>query len=51
MKRDNITIEEAVTRSNAQHDQDFFKKNCDFIVKNNGEDIEEQIDNILEVIL
>lgn len=51
MKRDNITIEEAVTRSNAQHDQDFFEKNCDFIVKNNGEDIEEQIDNILEVIL
>lgn len=36
-ERDNISEEEAVNRIKRQHDIDFFEKNCDYIIKNNGE--------------
>ena len=50
-ERDGITIEQAQARINAQLDEDYYINNSDFVVKNNGEDIEIQIDNILEEIL
>lgn len=50
-ERDGITIEQAQARINAQLDEDYYISNSDFVVKNNGEDIEIQIDNILEEIL
>lgn len=35
MERDNLTEEQAMSRINSQHDESFFKKNSDFIIKNN----------------
>ncbi len=35
MERDNLTAEAAMNRINSQHDEHFFKKNSDFIIKNN----------------
>lgn len=37
MARDGLSEEQATSRINAQFDEDFFKKNCDIIISNNGE--------------
>lgn len=52
MARDSIDISQAEGRINAQLDEEFFIKHCDYVVTNNDEDdIKEQINNILEEIL
>ncbi len=51
MARDNITKDKALLRMNAQKGNDFYQKNCDYTITNNGEDINTQINNILEAIL
>lgn len=51
VSRDNITEQEAKMRMSAQFDEEYFIKYCDYIVYNNNENVEKQIDNILEVIL
>lgn len=37
MKRDSLGIDEALLRLNAGKDEDFYKKNADYILYNNGE--------------
>lgn len=49
--RDNITVEQAKQRMAAQYSQEYFLDNCDFVIYNNGESLDTQIENILEVIL
>lgn len=51
VKRDGITREQAQQRINAQLEDDFFIGNSDFVITNNGEDIDKQIDEMLECIL
>ena len=51
MKRDGITKERALARMNAQRDEEFYKTNSDFTVINDGLNIENQINKILEEIL
>lgn len=51
ISRDNITKEQALERINAQYDDDFYISHSDFVIYNNGEDIENQINNIMEEIL
>lgn len=51
MERDGITLEQAELRMNAQLDEEFFKSHSDYIIHNNGEDIEKQIDDILKDIM
>ena len=51
MKRDTITKEQALARMNAQNHEEFYKINSDFTVINDGRDIENQINKILEEIL
>lgn len=36
--RDNLTLKEAETRINAGNDEEFFKKNADYIIYNNGDE-------------
>ncbi len=36
MKRDGITEEEALNRMSSQHEEEFFRDNSDFIIKNNS---------------
>lgn len=38
MKRDNITREAALARMNAQHDEDFFRANSDYLIENNSDE-------------
>ncbi|MDE6124192.1 MAG: threonylcarbamoyl-AMP synthase [Eubacterium sp.] len=51
VERDGITKEQALARINAQKDEEFYKTNSDFTVINDGRDIENQINKILEEIL
>lgn len=51
MKRDNITRQEAIQRINAQFIDEFFTLNSDFIIYNNGENVESQVDKLLSDIL
>ncbi len=51
MKRDGITHGEAMKRINAQLSEEYYKANSDYVIYNNGEDIKQQIDNILEKIV
>lgn len=44
IKRDNISKEDALNRMNSQHDEEFFKENSDFIIKNNYD-----LDNLYDV--
>ena len=39
MRRDGITCAEAERRISAQQEDDFYRKNCDFIIENNGGEI------------
>ncbi|MGN1328291.1 MAG: L-threonylcarbamoyladenylate synthase [Eubacterium sp.] len=52
MRRDGISREQAQARMESQFDEDYFKKNSDFVIINDGnEDIKKQIETILEEIL
>ena len=51
VSRDNITEEQARLRMSAQLDDGYFIDNCDYIIYNNNENLQSQIDKILEVIL
>lgn len=51
IKRDHITREQALERIHAQYDDAFYISHSDFVIYNNGENIENQIENILEEIL
>lgn len=50
-QRDGLTREQALERMNAQLDEDYYIAHSDYVIYNNGENIEEQIDKILEDIL
>lgn len=46
--RDNITVEQAITRLKNQNDNEFFIENCDYIVENtNLENTQEELNKIL----
>ncbi|MDE6723116.1 MAG: threonylcarbamoyl-AMP synthase [Eubacterium sp.] len=51
MERDGITDEQADIRMNAQKSEEFYQKNSDFTVINDGRDIKIQMNRILEEIL
>ena len=51
IERDGITPEQAESRMNAQKSEEFYQKNSDFTVINDGRDIKIQINSILEEIL
>ncbi len=51
MKRDKISKEQAQQRMNAQLDEEYYINHSDFIIKNNGEDIKNQVDKIINEIL
>lgn len=50
-ERDGITREQAEMRMNAQLSEEYYINNSDFVINNNGEDIEIQIKKIMEEIL
>lgn len=45
--RDGISRERAVGRLSAQHSDDFFLSHADYVIRNDGENLNEQIMNIL----
>lgn len=51
MQRDNIERKIAIDRLNAQKQNEFYIKNCDYVIKNNGniEDLNNQIDTIFNI--
>lgn len=51
MKRDNIERKVAIDRLNAQKQNEFYMKNCDYVIKNNEniEDLNNQIDTIFNI--
>lgn len=52
ISRDGISEKQARARMSSQFDEEYFKKNSDFVIINDGtEDIKKQIDTILEEIL
>lgn len=51
LERDGITEKQAKSRMNAQLDEDYYINNSDFVIINDGRDIKNQIDRILEAIL
>lgn len=51
IERDKITKEQADARINAQLDEQYYINHSDFVIYNNGEDVDTQIKNILEEIL
>ena len=46
--RDNLTQDEARLRISGQKNNQFYIENSDFLVSNNGEDIEEDVNSIIE---
>lgn len=50
MARDNIDIQAVKQRLSKQHNIDFFKEHCDYIIENNFDicDLKEQINNIIK---
>ncbi len=50
MKRDGLTEEEACARIDAQHEDDYFRSQSDFIVENNGDETSllHQLDSVLK---
>lgn len=48
MARDSLTEEEALLRINAQKNDDFYIKNADVVIYNNGSDVEEEIGRIIK---
>lgn len=49
--RDGITPEQARQRINVQFDDDYYTAHSDFVIVNDGRDIAEQIDKILDIII
>lgn len=51
MQRDNIERKIAIDRLNAQKQNEFYIKNCDYVIKNNGdiEDLNNQVDTIFNI--
>lgn len=49
MARDNITLEAVKKRLSTQHNIDFFKEHCDYIIENNSDiiDLKKQINDII----
>lgn len=45
--RDTISLDEANARLNIQNDDEFYKLRADYIIQNNGEDLDEEINKIL----
>ena len=52
IERDNLTLKEAETRINAGKDEEFFKKNADYVLYNNGDEnaFSERFSDILKEI-
>ena len=49
MKRDKISEEQALLRINAQHSEEYYTSQCDYIINNDGSaDVLNQLNNILE---
>ncbi len=53
MKRDGLTLDEAMLRLNAQHDDEFYTDKSDYVIENNGSDEEllKKADKLCEEIL
>jgi len=51
MRRDGISRERARVRINAQFDEKYYIDHSDYVIYNNGEDTDEQLNTILEEIL
>ena len=51
ISRDNISREQAMQRINAQLSEEYYISHSDYVIENNGQNINEQINSILEVIL
>ena len=51
LKRDNLSARQAFIRMNAQFDNDYYIKRSDYVIYNDGRDIINQIDKIMEAIL
>lgn len=53
MKRDGLTLDEAMLRLNAQHDDRFYTDKSDYVIENNGSDEEllKKADELCEEIL
>lgn len=52
ISRDNLTYEQAQSRINAQHNDEYYTKRCDFIINNNCslENLYKQIEDLLQKI-
>lgn len=52
-KRDNISIESARARLKSQHDAEFFRKNSDYVIINNGtqDELEKKADDMVKKII
>lgn len=48
IERDNISEEEAIARLNIQKSDEYYKTKADYIITNNGEDLDRQILEIIE---
>ena len=46
MKRDSISREDAIIRMNAQKDETYYTENADIVIRNNGEDLSEELKKI-----
>ncbi len=51
LKRDNLTARQAFIRMNAQFDNDYYIGRSDYVIYNDGRDIINQTDKIMEAIL
>lgn len=51
IERDGISCEQAKQRMSAQQSEEFFRAHSDFVIINDGRDIDKQIENITEEIL
>ena len=51
--RDNITPEQAQSRLAAQHNEEFFKENSDYLIKNDAavEELNEKAEKLIDIIL
>ncbi len=47
IKRDSISKEDALIRMNAQKNEKYYTENADIVIRNNGEDIEDEIKKII----
>lgn len=47
IRRDGITREDATGRLSSQHSDDFFLSHVDYVIRNNGEDLSEQVMSLL----